>query len=249
MCRLDEVHHLGAAVDVGVAADLGHDVADDRVEVALGLPRASSAWPAVAEGVVARDPDAAAAARRGAAEVGALLEQHGLQTAFPRPPGRRSCRPRRRPRRRRRPRPGGGCSWRKTVTGSSIGAMLSDDVRREAADALVAAERDRCADPAAARDLSRARRRRRLRDPAAEHPAAARGRGDRARPQGRPLVEGDAGDDGRRRARLRPPALRHGGASRTGRSAPAATATRGWRSRSGSSSARRCRGRAAPRTT
>ena len=73
------------------------------------------------------------------------------------------------------------------------------------------------AHPAPARDLARHRRRRLLRDPAAEHPPPARGRRPGQRSQGRALVEGHAGDDGRRRARLRPPALRHGGLARTSR--------------------------------
>ena len=98
----DEVHHLRAAVDERVAADLGHDVPDDAVEVEL-LGLGGVLDPGRLERVVARDPDAAAGARGVAAEVLALLDQQRVEALIGRRPGRRSCRRRRllRPGRRR----------------------------------------------------------------------------------------------------------------------------------------------------
>ena len=98
-------------------------------------------------------------------------------------------------------------------------------------------------------DGSRHRRRRRLRDPADQHPAAGRRGRAGAGPQGRPLVGGDAADDGRRRARLRAPARRDAGVRGQPRSRRGATSTRGSRSRSASSWPTTCRAPAAPRTT
>ena len=99
----DEVHHLGAAVDEGVAAHLGHDVADDRVEVALGLrqgrrprrpPRGRSCRGSRPRRRSARSSRRSSRSSRPARCRGPAWRR----------PGRRSClrrRRRRRPRRRR----------------------------------------------------------------------------------------------------------------------------------------------------
>ena len=73
-----EVHDLWPTVDEGVPADLGHHVADDRLEVALGLLRVVG-LTGRAQRVVAGDPDATAGARRRPAEVVALLDEQGVE--------------------------------------------------------------------------------------------------------------------------------------------------------------------------
>jgi hypothetical protein len=78
--RLEEVHDLGAAVDVGVAPNLRHDLPDDRVEVCLrGVVVARVNLAGRLKGVVSGDPDAAAGASRRAAKVRALLDEQGAQ--------------------------------------------------------------------------------------------------------------------------------------------------------------------------
>ncbi len=81
----DEVHDLGAASEEGVAADLGHVVADDRVQVEAGLLRLVGTVDLARclQGVVAGDPDATAASSRGTAEPRALLHHDGLEAAQP----------------------------------------------------------------------------------------------------------------------------------------------------------------------
>ncbi len=79
-------------------------------------------------------------------------------------------------------------------------------MREAAAELLRVAERDRAPIKPLVELYPGDRRGRRVRDPAAQHPAPQPGRG---RAQGRPVVAGHAADDGRRRAGLRPPARRH----------------------------------------
>ena len=74
----DEVHDLGATLEVGVAPHLRHNVTDDRVEIGLGRLDAVG-LAGRAQCVVVGDPDPAAAAGRRAAEVLTLLQQHRLQ--------------------------------------------------------------------------------------------------------------------------------------------------------------------------
>ena len=143
---LDEVHHLGATVDVGVAAHLRHRVAHDGVEVALGVVQVVG-LPGCLERVVARDPDAAAAARGRAAEVGALLDEDRVEAL---PSGREGSahagatsadddhvhlggqrRPSYHP------------SWHKTVTGSSIYLVTSQDAISAAVERLAVAQETR----------------------------------------------------------------------------------------------------------
>ena len=87
--------------------------------------------------------------------------------------------------------------------------MLSDDDRRKAAELLGEAERTQSAidpltelfpgiDVVDAYEIQ-----------LHQHPSRLGSRRTGPRPQGRPVVQGDAADDGRRRARLRPPARRH----------------------------------------
>ena len=83
--RLDEVHHLGPAVDERVAVELGRGVADDRVEVLL-RERRVIALAGLHQGVVARDPDAAAAA-------GSRCRRSSRSSRAARCPGRRVWRP------------------------------------------------------------------------------------------------------------------------------------------------------------
>ena len=109
---------------------------------AWSSPGRPEAWPAALGALVAGDPDPATAARGRAAEVSRSspaaprLEAPGSAAAsapvIPAAPaphyddvhlGRQRAGTR-------------GSSWRKTVTGSSMAAMLSDDARRAAADAL-----------------------------------------------------------------------------------------------------------------
>ena len=234
----DEVDDLRAAVEEGVASLLRHHVTDDGLEVApglLGVVRVDLAG--VAECPVAGDPHAAAGPSRRAAEVGALLDHDGVQAVL----RGGEC--------RGHPGPAGahdddvtrlfhrssakcaGADYRKTVTGSTM-LTCSPTRYARASPRRWPPPRRPCTGPAAPRHLARPRRRRRLHDPAAEHRRPAQGGRDRARPQGRPLLEGDAGDDGRRRAGLRPPALRHGGLlRRPGQRGPLLHATGGGRGR------------------
>ena len=122
--------------------DLRDLVADDRVEVALGGLR-GVVHPRGLERVVAGDPDAAAGAGGVAAEVVALLDQHGVEPLV----GRGES--------------GGHAGTAgadhqdvdghlifhpKTVTGYSF-PMLTDQDRRRAAEILATAERDRAPVP------------------------------------------------------------------------------------------------------
>ena len=205
------------------------------------------------ERVVAGDPDAAAAAGGGAAEVRALLDQHGVE-ALPRGGergghagaagadhddvdlGRRLRR---------------GRSWRKTVTGSIVWRHALRRRPTHGRRRPPGRRGEPRADPAAARDLARAS----TSSTPTRSSCSTSAAGSRPGPtvvghKVGAVLEGDAGDDGRRRARLRPPARRHGGLSDDGRSPPSrycyprVEVEVGVRPRRA-----RCRARAAPRTT
>jgi len=91
-----ELQHLGATLEEGVAPNLGGVVADDRVEVALGvgqLPGRVADLARLAQRVVAGDPDPAAGAGGRATEVVALLDEERVQPEVRRPEGGRHARP------------------------------------------------------------------------------------------------------------------------------------------------------------